>query len=462
MKDFLRQCFLRNPNSTINDYDKIYTYHEFLELVEKKYNQLISLEIQKAKCIIACENEFNTALWVVSCFFADMIPIVVSCHYGRQLFEKIIDYIEPNVIILDTNDVCEIEIKNKNVEADSELNDVSLIMCTSGTTGSPKGAMFTSSAIQSNIEAISHYFEINNEDKILITRPLYHCAALVGEFMTALYCGTNIVFCNQIFSPNDIIIESMHHNVTVLGSTPTMLKSMSMFIRNDDLKISKLAISGECLNHNVSKVIRRAFPDAKIYCVYGLTEAGPRVSYLPPELFDEYSNSVGIPLNNIKVKIIDNDNNEVPDGTSGIVAVFTPSVMKGYYKNNVLSNKALTDDGWLITGDIGHISNNLLYIDGRADDMIIKGGMNIYPKEIENQLNQVEQIKECIAYSVIKNDTQVIGIDVVLNETYHNMSSKELRNIIAKVLPAYQMPSYIKILHELEKGPTGKIIRRRS
>ena len=472
MKKFIQNCLQKNPNSFIRSDHQVYTYLEFLQVAEVQSRRLCEIVPYKAKCVIFCREELNTALLLCSCFLADKIPIIVSPHYGEQQCNNIINFIEPDILMTDAHDGYQINLvkdstkylEQERCSIEHEIQDVSIIMCTSGTTGIPKGVMHSSESIQRNVLAITNYFKIDNHDTILISRPLYHCAALTGEFLTAMCSGSNIVFCNQIFSPAEIIKKSIEHNITVLGTTPTMIKSLSVFVQrgNYNLKIRTFAVSGECLNRNTAEAMRKAFPDVRIYNVYGLTEAAPRVSYLPSELFDVYCESVGIPLNDIKIKIVDQDFKEVSNGISGLVMVHTPSVMKGYYRNKELSDTVLKQDGWLVTGDIGYFDEKgLLYINSRMDDMIIKGGMNIYPKEIENQLIQVEEIKECLAYGERKNDTQTIILDVVLHEKYKSISEKEIMKIISKKLPAYQIPSKIRSVDELEKGPTGKVKRRK-
>ena len=160
-----------------------------------------------------------------------------------------------------------------------------------------------------------------------------------------------------------------------------------------------MAISGECLSSGIAKNIRDVFPNADIYSIYGLTEASPRVSYLPPADFDKYSESVGIPIDGVKVKIIDvQTGGDLPANSRGLVMISSPSLMKGYYNDQSLTQKTIVN-GWLNTHDIGYKDENgYLYILGRADDMIIKAGMNIYPREIENAINKLPEISECLAY----------------------------------------------------------------
>jgi AMP-dependent synthetase and ligase family protein len=133
--------------------------------------------------------------------------------------------------------------------------------------------------------------------------------------------------------------------------------------------------------------------------------------------------------------------------------------MRGYYKNKEATRKAIVD-GWLNTGDLGYLDENgYLYILSRADDMIIKSGMNIYPGEVEAQAAELLQIRECVVYKIQANVGQAIAMDVILNPDYKETTKKELMALLATVLPAYQMPSELNIVDALRRNASGKIVR---
>ena len=139
-----------------------------------------------------------------------------------------------------------------------------------------------------NIEDIRSYFPITNNDTILISRPLYHSSVLTGEFLVALCAGAKIVFTSESFQPLNILKVLKTNNITVFGSTPTLMTMLSRFVREPcELSVSLLSISGECMTEGMARTIRKAFPKADIYCGYGLSEASPRVAYLPAEDFDD-------------------------------------------------------------------------------------------------------------------------------------------------------------------------------
>ena len=458
MWEYIKNWISQNPKSILFDKNTIISYDELMQTAEKNGNHLKKSLPAKTKCAVLCDKGINAAVSVLSCWYAGMVPVPMSKNYGQKHCQNIIDLVEPAAILYDNT----IDITCTSLTAEDCLNDVAVIMCTSGTTGTPKGAMITEQGLIKNMENISKYFNLQKDDKIIIARPLYHCAVLTGELLVSLYKGLNIGFFDEVYNPASVIDYINRHEITVICGTPTLLNHISMYLKRKpcETHIKKIAVSGECLTRTIARNIRSVFPETEIYSVYGLTEAAPRVSCLPPEHFDAYPESVGIPLNDTIIKIADAQNREkeLQSNTHGKIMVTSPSIMKGYYRNEDLTAAVVTD-GWLDTGDIGYKDENgFLYIASREDDMIIKAGMNIYPGEIENVINELPVIESSVAYGVNGN----IAINVVLNKGYDNIGVKELMKIFGNALPSYQMPSAVNITEQIERNASGKIIRRRT
>lgn len=474
MWDFIRECLRKHPYSIIKDDSNTFFYEQLLYMVELHGNTLKSVLKPKSKCAVLCDSGLESVIGLLSCWSAGMVAIPLSKNYGTKHCEQIIALTDPDAVIIDDDNYKYKFTYNlnsnlfygelTNIRIDPILYDVALIMCTSGTTGKPKGAMITEDGLKKNIEAIAQYFSVNNSDTILIARPLYHCAVLTGEFLVSLFKGVSIVFFDEVYNPMNIIVHAYEHKVTTFCGTPTLLNHISQLVKRShkELKIKKIAISGECLNRDTANNIRNAFPDAEIYNVYGLTEAAPRVSYLPPYEFDRYPESVGIPLKGVKIKIVDKETGEdLIINNHGIVMVSSPSMMKGYYQNHELTLKAI-EGSWLNTHDIGYKDEKgYLYILSRADDMIIKAGMNIYPKEIEDAINSLQEISECLAYGEENDLGKKIAVDIVMCNKYVESDIKALMSKFQEILPPYLMPSKINIVEFIPRNASGKIIRRK-
>ena len=202
--------------------------------------------------------------------------------------------------------------------------------------------------------------------------------------------------------------------------------------------------------------IANAFPKANIYHVYGLTEACPRVSYLPPDMFNKYADCVGIPLRSVSLKIISSEGQPTCANEIGMLWVKGENVMTGYY-NNPQKTSELMKSGWLCTGDLALINDiGLLKIIGRSDNLIIKGGMNIYPQEIESALKTDLRVREVYAYG---HNDEKFGVQIVLNVVGDFSNTEEVKELCRMSLPTYQIPTRINLLNEIPKNASGKIIR---
>jgi acyl-CoA synthetase (AMP-forming)/AMP-acid ligase II len=402
-----------------------------------------------------------------------MIPIPLSSNYGLRHCENIIRLVKPDIIICDSDHFAydnRYNIENRTIShpfsksiPEEGIEDICVILCTSGTTGTPKGAMITENGLVSNVGDIAQYFRLQRGETTVIARPLYHCAVLTGEFLISLYSGSSIYFADVAYNPYLLFSTILERRASTLGGTPTLFQQLSLLASKSDVlhSVKRIAISGECMTEEAARRIRSGFPKTDIYNVYGLTEASPRVSYLDAGLFDDYPEFVGTPLASVSVKLVDENGIEVADGREGIIQVRGPNVMKGYYGDPCLTSRTIVD-GWLNTGDIGvRKGANLLRILGRADDMIIKAGMNIYPAEIENALKCHKAILDVLAYGIPSFAGQEIAINAVLTEEYSHFSIRELFEVCGEVLPPYMLPSKINIVASLEKNASGKVVRPR-
>lgn len=451
----LKEAMLKHPDQKICEGKAEMTYEETVIFAE-----FFSKNLSKEKCCaILCGSEMAASLALLSCFAAEVTALPLSFRYGKQHCCKILDTVSPTAIITDVNGRLEVVRMTAPTYREPPVSPA-LIMCTSGTTGRPKGAMLSEHNILTNVADICNYLKAEVTDSILIARPLYHCAVLTGEFLTSLFKGVKIRFYSGQFNPKILLDLINEHSITVFCGTPTLLGMMARFKRRNDLSpLKTICISGECMNAETGTRIAKAFPDAEIYHVYGLTEACPRVSYLPPHLFAEHADSVGVPLNSVTLKIVKTNGDLAQNGEEGILWVRGDNVMMGYY-NAPTQTEEVLKDAWLYTGDIAVIDEySLLKIKGRSDDLIIRAGMNIYPQEIEGALKSDARVKDVLAYKIEDSYT---GTQIGLKISGDFCSVDEVKHLCAEVLPSFQVPTVIEILEELPRNGSGKIIRRGS
>ena len=450
---YLRGKMLEYPHQQICEENAVMSYEELVIFAERFAEKLAG----ETCCAIYCQSEMAAAISLLACFAAGVTAVPLSARYGEKHCNKILRTISPSCVITDAEGEWGVyQITDSAYRVPKQ--HPALIMCTSGTTGTPKGAMLTEENVLTNVRDICSYFGLDDKDTLLIARPLYHCAVLTGEFLTGLIKGSRIVFHSRPFNPSEIIPLMIRENVTAFCATPTLMELLSRFMReNDREQLKKIVISGECMSEAVGRQIRDAFPKTEIYHVYGLTEACPRVAYMPPHYFDKAPDFVGLPLPSVQIEIRNKDRRVMPMNQDGLLWVRGDNIMAGYYNAPEQTERVLKK-GWLCTGDIAcQNERGWLKIKGRADDLIIRAGMNIYPQEIETELKKDPRTREVLAYGYAdqRGNTQ-IGLKVVGD--FKN--EDEVRILCSKLLPPFQMPSKIEIKAELPKNGSGKVIRR--
>lgn len=450
--EFLKEKMSENPSREICENDAKMTYEQTIVFAE---NFAKKIKANKVKCCgILCKSEMAAALAVLACLAADVTVLPLSTRYGQNHCKRILEQIGPDFVITDPDGSFRLnKIADSSYEAPE--NPPALIMCTSGTSGKPKGAMLSNTNILTNIKDISEYFKIDRQDSILIARPLYHCAVLTGEFFSSIAKGLEISFYSGEFNPIKILGLIKKYGITVFCATPTILGMMARFEGRVGAKsLKKICVSGEGLDQTTGKGIAEAFPDADIYHVYGLTEASPRVSYLPPELFGRYTDCVGFPLKSVHIKILSKNGKPVGKNETGMLWIKGPSIMQGYYGR---STDSIFKNGWLCTGDLAVINDaGLLKIKGRSDGLINKAGINIYPQEIETALKSDKRVEEVVAFGKDQKDRTT---EIHINISGNFKKEGEVWELCKQRLSPYQMPSRISLLKRLEKNGSGKIIR---
>ena len=378
---------------------------------------------QGAKLVL-CEGDRKElqALNIIQCLASGNVAVPIRKEDGLKNYDYIQDKVD-----------C-----HKNIE------DLAFIMFTSGTTGRPKGVMLTHENIISNLEYIQSYFNLEGMKRICISRSLVHISALTGEFLYALCNGLTIYFYEESFIPQRLLLYFIQNRIDVFCATPTIFSSLATINREGSDSIKIASISGEILTRKTCERILRGFPKTKFYNAYGLTEHSPRISALLPLDFESKMGSVGKPIGNVTVKIVDND-----------LLVQSSSVMKGYYLDEEETKKKILCEGWLRTGDLAHYDEEgYLYIDGRKDNMLIRAGVNVYPEEIEGIVKEIDEVSDCL----VRGEVTDRGLEICL-EYVGNIEVKELRKKLAFLLNINILPNKIKRVDNLEKTLSGKKCR---
>lgn len=340
-----------------------------------------------------------------------------------------------------------------------ETDDPAVILYTSGTTGYPKGAILTHGNLYSNARDIGTYLQMTAEDRVIATLPVFHVFALTVVVNAPLVCGATILLAPR-FSPGEIFELARAQQATVFAGVPTMYNFLYQFQDGDvaAFETLRLAISGGAslpvsLLHNFEDKF-----NVRISEGYGLSEASPVTCFNPLDR-ERKAGSIGPSIVNVENKVVDAEGNEVAVGEVGELIVRGPNVMKGYYKMPEETAMAIRD-GWLYTGDLARQDEDgYFYIVDRKKDMIIVGGYNVYPREVEEVLYAHNAVLEAAVIGLPDTDFgEAVHAYVVLKDP--SVTPEQLQAYCAERLVKYKVPKVIEIIDELPKNTTGKILRR--
>jgi len=345
----------------------------------------------------------------------------------------------------------------------TQADDTSVIIYTSGTTGRPKGAELTHSNMLMNAMVNCDIKKATAEDVTLIVLPLYHSFGQTCQMNTTLVAGGTIVLVPR-FDPAVILQLFQDEGVTLFAGVPTMYWQLLNFPEADQFDIEKIASTlritdsgGAPLPVELMRQCEKKF-GIKILEGYGLSETSPLASKNVPHKLRK-PGSIGQPVWGVYARVVDEHMVDVPVGETGEIVIRGHNVMKGYYNRPEETAEAFRG-GWLHTGDLGKYDDDgYLYVVGRLKDMIIRGGRNVYPREIEEALMVHPEISLA---AVIGVPDARRGEEIKAFVVLEPGSTLDPETIIAWAktdLAAYKYPRLVEVVDELPLGPTGKILK---
>lgn len=354
-----------------------------------------------------------------------------------------------------------IEIYEENKKT-LNTHDVVNMQYTSGTTGFPKGVMLTHYNILNNGKTIGDGMKFTKNDKLCITVPFFHCFGLVLAMMACITHGTTMVPVER-YSPVPVMNAISVEKCTAVHGVPTMFIAMLEHAQFNNFDFSSLRtgiMAGSPCPIEVMKKVIDKMNMREIVIVFGQTEASPGCTMTTTsDSIDKRVNTVGRAFPGVECKIIDPESGEeLPINTPGEFCARGYNIMKGYYKMPEATAQAIDKDGWLHTGDLCIVDEDGYYkVVGRIKDMIIRGGENIYPKEIEECLYTCDKV----------SDVQVIGVPseaygeevmacVILKEG-EEMTEEEVKEFVGARMAKHKVPRYVRFVDSFPTNAAGKI-----
>ncbi len=357
-------------------------------------------------------------------------------------------------------------VKNQPTVFESETtnaDDTAVILYTSGTTGQPKGAELTHLNVLLNARLSDNMYPRKDNDIHLITLPLFHSFGQVVQMNAGFYNRATLVLLPR-FTPEAALGAMQTHSVTLFAGVPTMYWALLNFADADKFDLAKIAenlrmcfAGGSPLPLEVLKGFEAKF-NTKILEGYGLSETSPIATFNKVET--ARAGAVGFPVWGVEIRLVDENGNDVSDGELGEIIIRGHNIMKGYYKRPE-ATAAAVKNGWFYSGDIGRRdADGYLYIADRVKDMILRGGFNIYPRELEEVLMTHEAVSLCAVVGVSHDELgEEVKAFIVLKQNAV-LTETDLVEWCKSNMASYKYPRFVEFRETLPMTATGKILKR--
>ncbi len=345
--------------------------------------------------------------------------------------------------------------------AERDDDDTALILYTSGTTGTPKGAELTHGNLRAAAQISVDLVDSGPETVTFGALPLFHVFGLTSGLNAAVRVGGMLTLLPR-FDPGKALEIIARDRVNTFLGVPTMYAALLHHPGREEHDASSLELcvsGGAAMPVEVLREFEEAF-GCKVLEGYGLSESTAIASFNRPDR-ERKPGSIGIPVPGTEMKLADDDGEEVPPGEIGEILVRGPTVMKSYWNRPDATAEVLSEDGWLKTGDMARMDEDgYFFIVDRKKELVIRGGFNVYPREIEEVLYEHPAVREAAVVGVPHESLgEEVAAAVVLREG-EEATPEDLREYVKQRVAAYKYPRVVWLTDELPKGPTGKILKR--
>jgi acyl-CoA synthetase (AMP-forming)/AMP-acid ligase II len=446
------------------------TYDELLKLA-LIYGKNLKLEKSKVVTVVL-PNSINYLITYLACAFYGSIFAPIPYFLTRSEIEKTVEYHASDLIISNKSDLShlknylEFQIINRDAQMTDgfpeaklpEINEEQVLSLyySSGTTGDPKGVLYTHANKFALISSLAEDFNFNHESRHFSFLPFGHTASLNYSIFPSLYVGSNLFIANAFESVRGNFFNTLSkYQITYTQIVPTIAQTLIKIGEDTaNLELSSIKFIG-CGSAPLSKNIQIEFQKKfgiPLANLYGLSETGPSHFDNPGEKNWE-PGSIGVPLSVNECKISED----------GEILLKGKNVTIGYFQNETLTEKSIID-GWFYTGDYGYIDRGKYYFQDRKKDLIILGGINIYPAEIEDVIYLDNRVIDCAVFGI---EDKVLGEKIIAcvthgleNQNELNSFLVDLNNLCTSNLSSFKVPSIIYFANSIPKTPSGKLKRR--
>lgn len=480
-----KTAFYFADRCAVIDDDKIISYSQFNQDANRIASALQGRGVRPGEHVALCAP--NSYEWLAFYFGVlktgavavtfsyllmknELIKIITDCK-PRVLFtssEKLKDLSGfqkqsyPELIICEHGDISfsdfAAEGKSEFKMADRHRQDIAAILYTGGTTGIPKGAMLSHENLQTSTANVAHYERSSEKDRALCFLPLNHVFAQIHITHSLVYCGGGLII-QPAFDLKRVIDAIERHQVTNFYAVPTIYIRL-LELKNLAEKLKSVRYCFSAAASMATEVMRewKARTGLDIHESYGMTESAAMVTY--NHYYRHVIGSVGTPVNLVEVQIRDFDGKVIEPGKEGEICICGPNITRGYL-NNAQETKAAFWGKWYRSGDIGYLDENgYLYIVDRLKDMIITGGENVYPREVEEILYTRPEVQECAVVGLPDKEFGERVTAFIVPQKDQQPDANDLKAYLKTHLAGFKVPKEFIFVEELPKNPAGKLLKR--
>jgi acyl-CoA synthetase (AMP-forming)/AMP-acid ligase II len=465
------------PGSCLSDAATGQTFYseDLPRLIAANAAALLSAGLRKGdRVLIGCSLTPSTALVYLGAIYAGLVAVPVEEREVRESAETLLEITGAKAVWTETalrargdkGSILWLQGELGRVESDQKLPttippascvaaDLAALMATSGSTSAPRFVMVNHGNLIANTEAIIRSQGLAGDDRAMLVLPLSYCFG-ASVLHTHLYQGGGVVFDRRFMFPDKVLHAINEFGCTTFAGVPT---AYNILLRRSDMRriampgLRRFLQAGGALAPERIGEVRAAFPSAHFYVMYGQTEATARISCMDPQRWEEKPGSVGRPLDNLTVSIVDGDGNDLRAGQVGELRVKGASVCTGYW-NDVEETRRVYSDGWLRTGDLAREDEEgYLWIEGRKGSFVKMRGLRVSLAEVESRVTAIPGVYECAARGVEDPEAGEALVLFVVPDESVTIPEAEIR----RHLPVHWAVDSIRMVSELPKTSAGKI-----
>jgi len=463
---------------------RIWAYGEMLEFSGRFANALAALGVNPGdRVAVQVEKSVEALILYLACLRAGAVYLPLNTAYTLAELDYFIGDAEPRIVVakpsiadgirtvagkhgaLDETlgEAGDGSLMEKATGSKSEFTDIvrgaddlAAILYTSGTTGRSKGAMLTHDNLLSNALTLKDYWRFTAEDRLIHALPIFHTHGLFVATNTVLMAGASMLFLPKFDA--DRILELMPRATTMMGVPTFYVRLLQHPGLNREIAAGmRLFVSGSA---PLLADTHRSFHERTGHAIlerYGMTETNMNTSN--PYEGERIAGTVGFPLPDVELRVVDPETGSpLPTGETGMIEVRGPNVFKGYWRMPEKTRAEFRQDGFFITGDLGKIDDRgYVSIVGRGKDLVISGGYNIYPKEVEVEIDQLPGVVESAVIGVPHPDFGEGVTAVVVREPGSGIDEKTVVASLADRLARYKQPKRVIFVDELPRNTMGKV-----